>query len=286
VITIGYPGPLYLLTFASRGRQQAELDGQQREVVGDAVARVLDEGAVRPEELAVLVDDGDGGLPSRLRDRGVVRALTVGRTDGATLDLDLDEGFGDRLEDAGATIARIELTWNPGQPPESKKSQVMRLAKLAAWVHETDRKLLLDLGVPPVDTDLEQTDGDHTRYRTELRPGLVRRAVQEIRELGAEADVWVTEPTGTVDELAELSALAREAGRDDVALLLADGTDDADRRAAAGLTGYRGSVAGRSIWAEPLAALDAASTSRDEAVHAIEAAFRRRLEPFATPPHG
>jgi hypothetical protein len=58
VITIGYPGPLYLLTFASRGRQQAALGGQQREVVGDAVARVLDEGAVRPEELAVLVDDG------------------------------------------------------------------------------------------------------------------------------------------------------------------------------------------------------------------------------------
>jgi hypothetical protein len=284
VNTIGYPGPLSLLTFASRGRQQAEVDGPQREVVGDAVARVLDEGAVRPEELAVLVDDG--GLPSRLRDRGVILALTVGRTDGATLDLDLDEGFGDRLEDAGATFARIELSWNPGQPPESKKSQVMRLAKLAAWVHETDRKLLLDLGVPPVDTDLEQTDGDHTRYRTELRPGLVRRAVQEIRELGAEADVWVTEPMGTVDELAELSALAREAGRDDVALLLADGTDDADRRAAAGLTGYRGSVAGRSIWAEPLAALDAASTSRDEAVRAIEAAFRRRLEPFATPPHG
>jgi myo-inositol catabolism protein IolC len=162
----------------------------------------------------------------------------------------------------------------------------MRLAKLAAWVHETDRKLLLDLGVPPVDTDLEQADGDHTRYRTELRPGLVRRAVQEIRELGAEADVWVTEPTGTVDELAELSDLAREAGRDDVALLLADGTDDAGCRAAAGLTGYRGFVAGRSIWAEPLAALDAASTSRDEAVRAIEAAFRRRLEPFGTTPHG
>jgi hypothetical protein len=283
VITIGYPGPLYLLTFASPGRQQAALDGQQREAVGDAVARVLDEGSVRPEELAVLVDDGDP--PSRLRDRGVVRALTVGRTDGATLGLDLEEGFGDRLEDAGATIARIELTWNPGQPPESKKAQVMRLAKLAAWVHETDRKLLLDLGVPPLDTDLEQADGDQARYRTELRPGLVRRGVQEIRELGAEADVWVTEPTGTVDELAELSDLAREAGRDDVALLLADGTDDAGCRAAAGLTGYRGFVAGRSIWAEPLAALDAASTSRDEAVRAIEAAFRRRLEPFGTPPH-
>jgi myo-inositol catabolism protein IolC len=153
-------------------------------------------------------------------------------------------------------------------------------------VHETDRKLLLDLGVPPVDTDLERADGDHARYRTELRPALVRRAVQEIRELGAEADVWVTEPTGTVDELAELSDLAREAGRDDVALLLADGTDDAGSRAAAGLTGYRGFVAGRSIWAEPLAALDAADTSRDEAVRAIDAAFRRRLEPFGAPPHG
>jgi hypothetical protein len=285
VNTIGYPDPLYLLTFASGERGQVELSGEHREVVGDTVARLLDQGAVGPEELAVLVDGGDGP-PSGLRDREIIRALTVGRTDDATLELGLDEGFGDHLEDVGATIARIELTWNPGQPPASKKSQVMRLAKLAAWVHETDRKLLLDLAVPPVENDLEQTEGDHARYRTELRPGLVRRAVQEIRELGVEVDAWVTEPTGTAEELAELSDLAREAGRDDVALLLADGTDDATSRAAAGLTGYRGFVAGRSIWAEPLAALDAASMSRDETVRAIGTAFRHRLELFGTPPQG
>jgi myo-inositol catabolism protein IolC len=284
VITIGYPGPLYLLTFASR-EGQVELSEEHREVVGDAVGRLLVEGTLGAEELAVLVDGGEGP-PGGLRDHGVVRALTVGGTDSATLELELDEGFGDHLEHAGAAIARIDLTWNPGQPPESKKSQVMRLTKLAAWVHETDRKLLLDLGVPPVATDLEQVGGDQARYRTELRPGLVRRAVQEIRELGVEADVWVTEPAGTVDELAELSDLAREAGREDVALLLPDGTDEAASRAAAELTGYRGFAAGRSIWAEPLAALDAANASRDEAVGAIAAAFRRRLEPFGTTPHG
>jgi myo-inositol catabolism protein IolC len=284
VFTIGYPAPLFLLAFGDA--EDPPLRADQRAVLWDAVDRSLARVDLAVGEVGLLIGDDEQEVLAEVGARGLRRAVPVGRGDRGPFELAHGDDFARHLEESGAQLARVRLSWNPGHPPDDKKSQAMHLAKLAAWLHEADRKLLIDLDVPPVDADLEQVAGDRARWRAEMHPATTRRAVQEVRDLGVEPDVWITEPMRSVEDAVELTDVVHEAGREDVALLVADTEDAAVLRTAAGLTGYRGFVAGRSLWAAPFAALDAERSSRDEAVHAIDAAFRHRLELFRSATRG
>jgi myo-inositol catabolism protein IolC len=278
VTTIGYPEPLTLFALDD---QDGGVAPAHHDVVWDALAVGLEGRRAAPRRLGMLVDDRDGrSLLDRAAAAGWIRAVPVAARGSDTFALAHGDGFARHLEDLDVPLAHVGLSWNVGHPPEERKAQVMELARLAAWLHETDRKLLVDLGVPAVASDLDQVAGDRARFRQELHPGLVRRAVQELRDLGVEPDLWVVDPTGTDEDAAALAALALEAGRDDVALLVADAADDTAVRRAAAVTGYRGVVVGRSSWADPLAALAAGRATREETVRAIGAAVGRRLEAF------
>jgi myo-inositol catabolism protein IolC len=278
VITVGYPGQLFVCSFGDRERPR--LPDEHLAVVWDALLRLLDEGALPAGELGVLVAEEGHPVLAAARERGPVVVVPVGRAGAERFELAFDDDFARHVEGAGATVARVALSWNPGHAAEDKKAQAMQLSKLAAWLHGTDRKLLVDVVVPAVASDLELVGDDHDRFRAELHPELVRRSVQEIRDLGVEPDLWVTEAAGTTEDARELAGLAREAGRDEVTLLVEDGAPDQLLGALAGVTGYGGFVAGRSVWAQPLTALADGGVSRDEAVEAIAGAFRRRLERF------
>jgi myo-inositol catabolism protein IolC len=276
VTTIGYPDPLSLFGLLDRRRA---VSAEGTAVLLEAAAAAAADLGIPAAQLGVVADDASAVLDAAAA-RGWVRAVPVDEPGGGPFELADEDGFGRRLEELEASVAHVPLSWNPGDAPEDRKAQAMQLAKLAAWLHTTDRKLLVDLQVPASPSDLEPVDGDRARFRAELHPGLVRRAVQEIRDLGIEADLWVVEPTGTPEDVTALAELVREAGRDEVALLVSDGADDAAVRTAARVTGYRGVVAGRSVWGEPLAALEAGRVDREEAVRSIGDGFRRRLETF------
>jgi myo-inositol catabolism protein IolC len=278
VTTIGHPEPLFLfdLREAAGTLPSAEL----APVLWEAVLASRDAARLPASQLGVVVRDGDAEMLAAAREQGVLRVLPVGGADDGPFELAHGDGFGLHLEEADATIALVQLAWNAGQPPADKKARAMELSRLAAWLHETDRELLVDLTVPPVDEDLELVGGDRGRFRTELHPALVGRAIQEIRDLGIEPDLWLIELPAVEGAAAELDGVAREAGRDAVALLLPDGADETALRTSGSVTGYRGFVVGPSLWAEPLRQLDAGRTTRDEAVDAIGDAFRTRLSRF------
>jgi myo-inositol catabolism protein IolC len=280
VITVGYPDPLFLCSLGDRERPC--LPAEHLAVVWDALLRLLDEGVLPAGELGVLAAEEGRSVLATARERGLVIVVPVGRAAADRFELAFDDEFARHVEEAGASVARVALSWNAGHAAEEKKAQAMALSKLAAWLHGTDRKLLVDVVVPPVGSDLELVGGDRDRFRIELHPELVRRAVQEIRDLGVEPDLWVTEPAASEADARELAELTREAGRDDVALLVADAAPDGAFDTMAGVTGYGGFVAGRSVWGEPLAALADGGAPRDEAVRTIARAFGRRLEGFRT----
>jgi myo-inositol catabolism protein IolC len=282
VITIGYPDPLLLCSLGDRERPR--LPDEQLAVVWDALLRLLDEGVLPAGQLGVLAAEEGRSVLAAASERGLVIVVPVGRAGADRFELAFDDDFARHVEEAGASVARVALSWNPGHAAEDKKAQAMVLSKLAAWLHGTDRKLLVDVVVPAVGADLELVGGDRDRFRAELHPELVRRSVQEIRDLGVEPDLWVTEPPATRADARELAELTREAGRDDVALLVPDAAPDDAFDTVAGVTGYVGFVAGRSVWGEPLAALPDGGAPRDEAIETIVRAFRRRLERFRTAP--
>ena len=136
--------------------------------------------------------------------------------------------------------------------------QLGRLKRLADWLHAHERKFLFELLVPATDEQLAGVDGDADRYDAELRPELMRRAIEASQDAGVEVDVWKIEG---VDEQSEAAMLAEQArsgpGREGVTcVLLGRGasTEKVEQwlREAAPVDGFVGFAIGRSIWWDAL----------------------------------
>ena len=73
----------------------------------------------------------------------------------------------------------------------------------------------------PPTTQLESVGGDSDRYDAELRPELMRRAIEECQKFGIEVDIWKIEG---VDERSDAAMLAEQArsgeGREGVTCVL------------------------------------------------------------------
>ena len=100
-------------------------------------------------------------------------------------------------------------------------------------------------------------DGDAERYDAELRPELMRRAIEEIQDAGIEVDIWKIEGVDERSDCEMLVAQARTGGRDGVVcVVLGRGANDAKvdqwLTAAAPVDGFVGFAIGRSIWWDPL----------------------------------
>ena len=97
------------------------------------------------------------------------------------------------------------VRYNPDGDPDMNREQSERLKRLADWLHEHDRKFLYELLVPATEEQLASVGGDEERYDAELRPELMRRAIEESQDFGIEVDIWKIEG---VDERSDAEMLA------------------------------------------------------------------------------
>jgi myo-inositol catabolism protein IolC len=136
--------------------------------------------------------------------------------------------------------------------------QSERLKRLSDWLHANGRKFLFELLVPGTTEQIEAAGGDDA-YDTEMRPGLMRRAIGEIQDAGIEPDIWKIEG---IDKREDCEMIAEQTRAGDragvVCVVLGRGADDAKvdhwLRTGAGVPGYVGFAIGRSIWWDPLKA--------------------------------
>jgi len=128
--------------------------------------------------------------------------------------------------------------------------------------------------------------GDEERYDAELRPELMRRAIEESQELGIEVDIWKIEG---VDERSDAEMLARQtrkgAGREGVVcVLLGRGASDekVDQwlRAASPVEGFIGFAIGRSIWWDALKGFLDGGLERDAAAQQIADNYLRFIRVY------
>ena len=147
---------------------------------------------------------------------------------------------------------------NPDGDREMNRRQLDRLKELADWLHANDRLFLFELLVPAEPNQLEQAGGDTDRYDAELRPELMRRAIEQIQDHGIEVDIWKIEG---VDDREDAEMLIRQTrsgpGRENVvSVLLGRGASDEKvdhwLRQAAPVEGFIGFAIGRSIWWDAL----------------------------------
>ncbi|MDE3130448.1 MAG: DUF2090 domain-containing protein, partial [Acidobacteriota bacterium] len=246
----------------------------------EAVKRGAEAGAT-----GVLVDEQFGSdIPARARERGLKLAMPVEKSGQDEFDFEYGEDFGAHIERYDPDFSKVLVRFNPEDPDEAmNRRQQARLKQLADWLHEHDRKFLFELLVPATEAQLQSVGGSAERYDAELRPELMRQAIEEIQEAGIEVDIWKIEG---VDERSDAETLARQArtgpGREGVTcVLLGRGasTEKVEQwlEIAAPVDGFVGFAIGRSIWWDALKGYldrtleraDAAATVADNYLHFV-----------------
>jgi myo-inositol catabolism protein IolC len=288
-MALGYDGKLFILAFDHRGSFQKKMFGiegdpseEETQTISDAKHLIFEgmlaaaEKGLDEEASGVLVDEQFGGdIPSQAKDNGFKLAMPVEKSGQNEFDFQYGDDFGAHIEQFDPAFSKVLVRYNPDGDAEMNKRQLERLKRLADWLHENDRKFLFELLVPAEDAQLEQVGGDEERYDSELRPELMRRAIEEIQDFGIEVDIWKIEG---VDEQSDCEMLAQQTRRGEgregvVCVVLGRGASDekVDQwlRAGAPVEGYVGFAIGRSIWWDALKGFLDDSISREDAAQQI-----------------
>jgi myo-inositol catabolism protein IolC len=272
-MALGYDGKLYVLAFDHRGSFQKKMFGIQGDPTPEETATITDakhliyegmEVAVKrgldAAASGVLVDEQFGGdIPEEARAEGLKLAMPVEKSGQNEFDFQYGADFGEHILKFNPDFSKVLVRYNPDDPDtDLNQRQLGRLKELADWLHANDRKFLFELLVPATDAQLESVGGATERYDAELRPELMRRAIEDCQKFGIEVDIWKIEG---VDEQSDAAMLAEQArtgeGREGVTCVLLGRGASTEKveewlRAASPVQGFIGFAIGRSIWWDAL----------------------------------
>jgi myo-inositol catabolism protein IolC len=301
-MALGYDGKLYILAFDHRGSFQKKMFGIEGDPTAEETERIADSkhliyegmaeaaetGSVHEDQVGVLVDEQFGSdVPDQAKAHGLKLAMPVEKSGQNEFDFEYGEAFGEHIESFDPDFSKVLVRYNPDDPDaEMNRRQLGRLKQLADWLHDHDRKFLFELLVPATDAQLQSVGGDSDRYDAELRPELMRRAIEEIQGFGVEVDIWKIEG---VDAREDAEMLARQTrsgeGREGVVcVLLGRGASDekVDQwlRVAAPVDGFVGFAIGRSIWWDALKGFLDGSIAREDAAQKIAENYLRFIRVY------
>jgi myo-inositol catabolism protein IolC len=298
-MALGYDGKLYILAFDHRGSFQKKMFGiegdpteEETKTISDAKKLIFEgmekavERGVDPKTAGVLVDEQFGSdIPELAAKRGLSLTMPAEKSGQNEFDFQYGDEFPAHIEKYDLLATKVLVRFNPEGDAEMNARQTERLKKLADWLHDNDRKFLFELLVPAEDHQLEKVDGDTDRYDAELRPELMRRAIEHFQNEGVEVDIWKIEGVDTREDAEMLAEQARKGeGRENVkCVLLGRGASDekVDHwiQQAAPVEGFIGFAIGRSIWWDPLKAfLDGGD--REEQAERIAGNYMRFIKVY------
>ena len=299
-MALGYDGgKLYILAFDHRGSFQKKMfgiegapDAAQTETISDA-KRLVYEGMVLAVErgaeagaTGVLVDEQFGStVPDSAKAAGLQLAMPVEKSGQNEFDFEYGDDFGAHIEQFDPSFSKVLVRYNPEGDAEMNERQLGRLKRLSDWLHANDRKFLFELLVPAEPAQLEAVGGDEERYDAELRPGLMRGAIEAIQAAGIEADIWKIEGVDRREDAQMLAEQTRTGGRDGVVcVLLGRGASDAKvdhwLREAAPVDGFVGFAIGRSIWWDSLKGFLDGNIAREDAASQIADNYLRFIKVY------
>jgi myo-inositol catabolism protein IolC len=289
---------IYLLAFDHRGSFQSKLLEIAGAPTADEVARIdeakriifagfrkaLDAG-LPLEGAGILVDEQFGADVAReALALGAQLAMPVEKSGQLEFDFEYGEQFGDHIAAFEPNYAKVLVRYNAEGDAELNRRQAARLARLGAWLHDSGRKFLFELLVPPEPHQLATLDEDMDRYDRELRPDLMIEAIRELQEAGVEPEIWKIEGLDAREDCIRLAAAARAGGRDAVeCLVLGRGGDESKvvhwLQTGAGVPGFVGFAVGRTIWWDPLERW-LAGTSANDAAAMIAGNYRSLVDAY------
>jgi myo-inositol catabolism protein IolC len=299
-MALGYDGKLYILAFDHRGSFQKKMfgiegdpDQEQTATIADAKHLIFEgmelavERGVDASATGVLVDEQFGGeIPKQAKSEGLKLAMPVEKSGQEEFDFEYGADFGKHIEQFDGDFSKVLVRLNPDGDPGMNERQLGRLKELADWLHDNGRLFLFELLVPATDAQLEQVGGETDRYDAELRPELMRRAIEQIQDAGIEVDIWKIEGVDRREDAKMLADQTRKGeGRVNVkSVLLGRGASDEKvdhwLRQAAGVEGFIGFAIGRSIWWDPLKGFLGGDLERSAAAEQIADNYLRFVKVY------
>ncbi len=288
-MALGYDGKLYILAFDHRGSFQKKMFGIQGDPTQEETATITDakrlifEGMVEAVQrgaeagaTGVLIDEQFGGdVPAQAREHGLKLAMPVEKSGQDEFDFEYGDDFGAHIEKFDPDFSKVLVRFNPDGDAEMNQRQLERLKRLADWLHNSGRRFLFELLVPATEGQLASVEGDTDRYDAELRPALMREAIQQIQNFGIEVDIWKIEGVDSREDDQMLAEQSRSgSGRQGVAcVVLGRGasTEKVEQwlQAASPVDGFVGFAIGRSIWWDALKGYLGKELTRDAATAQI-----------------
>ncbi len=295
----GFDGKLYILAFDHRGSFQKKMFGiegdptpEQTETIADAKRLIFEgmeiavERGVEAEATGVLVDEQFGSdIPRLAKEHGLQLAMPAEKSGLDEFDFEYGEDFGKHIEAFDVDFVKVLVRLNPDGEPELNERQLGRLKTLSDWLVAHGTPFLFELLVPAEPAQLESVGGDADRYDQELRPELMRRAIEQIQDYGIVVDIWKIEGVDAREDAEMLAQTTRRDGRDEVkTVLLGRGAsnDKVDHwlRQAAGVDGFIGFAIGRSIWWDALKGFLDGRLERRQAAEQVGENYLRFVEVY------
>ena len=289
----GYSQDLYILAFDHRGTITKGLLGVEgREPTQDEANKVSEmkkiifDGFLKANEYgitggdpAILVDETFGlEVQQKAKEMNIKFAAPVEKSGQKVFDFEYGDQFGEKINEVGADFVKILVRWNPDDEEEIRETQGNRIKELSDWLTENDKKFLLEFLVPATEEQLVSVENDQARYDSEIRPKLAVKVVEEMRERGADPDIWKIEGLDTSEDCEKVAHAIRTGDREDViAVVLGRGASDEKvnewLRAGSSVEGYKGFAIGRSIFWDALKGFHEGEKSREEAVEEIAQSY-------------
>jgi len=301
---LGYNKDLFILPFDHRSSFEAGLlgpdfsrAGRQAEpgeveklraykrVIYDGFLEALDHG-VPVETSAILVDQKYGEeLLADANKRGITTCTSVEKSGQPEFDFEYGEDFGQRLNDASPTFAKVLVRYNPDGDSRLNETQRLRLKVLSDHAHSAGYKFMFELLVPPTEGQLESVGQDRHAYDLKVRPRLTVRTIEELQGAGIEPDVWKLEGMDDRDSARSVVAQAKANGRDKVGIIVLGRGEDDQRvqewlAIGAQTPGFIGFAVGRTVFWQPLVDFKDKSITRPEAVERIAGTYRHLYQLF------
>jgi myo-inositol catabolism protein IolC len=221
----------------------------------------------------LLVDEEFGtGVLGRAQGEDVVAAVAVEKSGQREFQFEYED-FGAHLERLRPELAKALVRYNAGGDRALNDRQRERLKVLSDYLERSETDLLFELLVPPTDEQLAEFDGDSARYDADLRPALVRTAIEQIQDAGIEVAIWKIEGIESTTDCESIAATCRRGSRQADCLILGRGADESKVEqwltTAAPTPGFGGFAVGRTIWWDAIAAHLSGATDRPTTVETI-----------------
>ena len=289
----GYSQDLYILAFDHRGtitkgllgvegreptQDEANKVSEMKQIIFDGFLKANEYG-ITGGDPAILVDETFGlEVQQKAKEMDIKFAAPVEKSGQKVFDFEYGDQFGEKINEVGADFVKILVRWNPDDEEEIRETQGNRIKELSDWLTENDKKFLLEFLVPATEEQLASVENDQARYDSEIRPKLAVKVVEEMRERGADPDIWKIEGLDTPEDCEKVAHAIRTGDREDViAVVLGRGASDEKvnewLRAGSSVEGYKGFAIGRSIFWDALKGFHEGEKSREEAVEEIAQSY-------------